>query len=86
LRLGDVNMMPFVDRLDSLNWLDVWIADRPATQAWWKRTQELPTYMAAIRDRLSAADIEPMRTFGGRIKDRVAFHRAHFRLLEKAIE
>ena len=84
MSLADINMMPFVARLDYLDLLDVWIADRPATQAWWSRSQELPSYRAAISDHLPAGDIDAMKTFGGRIADRVLFHRSQYLLLPKA--
>ena len=84
MSLGDINMMPFVARLDYLNLLDVWIADRPATQAWWTRSQALKSYQSAISEHLPAADIDAMRTFGGRIKDRVAFHRRQYLLMPKS--
>ena len=84
MSLGDINMMPFVARLDYLNLLDIWISDRPATQAWWKRVQELPSFRAAITDKLPENDISAMRTFGGRIADRVAIHRKRYLVLPKA--
>ena len=84
MSLADINMMPFVARLDYLDLLDVWIADRPATQEWWIRSQKLPSYRAAISDHLPAGDIDAMKTFGGRIADRVLFHRSQYLLLPKA--
>jgi glutathione S-transferase len=48
LTLADINMMPFVARMAYLDLLDVWIADRPTTQARWRRVQALPSFIAAI--------------------------------------
>lgn len=78
LTLADINMMPYVARLAYLDLLDIWIADRPRAQAWWSRAQALPSFRAAIPDRLAAADIESMRSFGSRIRDRVAARRDEF--------
>ena len=84
MSLGDINMMPFVALLDYLSLLDVWIADRPATQAWWSRAQSLLSYRSAISENPPAADIDAMNTFGERIKDRVAFHRRQYLLMPKS--
>ena len=39
LSLGDINLMPFVARLEYLNLLDLFIAERPRVQAWWQRSK-----------------------------------------------
>src|SRR5262249_78989 len=39
LTLADINMMPFVARMDFMDLLDVWIADRPTAQDWWRRVR-----------------------------------------------
>lgn len=75
MTLADINMMPFVARLNYLDLLDVWISSRPATQEWWNRVQLLPSFKLSISNHLPAADVEAMKTFGAKIKDRVAFHR-----------
>ena len=84
LTLADINMMPFVARMAYLDLLDVWIADRPATRAWWQHTQALPSFVAAIPEKVPAADFEAMRRFGSAIKPRVAERLAEYRRLPKA--
>ena len=84
LTLADINMMPFVARMAYLGLLDVWIAGRPATQDWWKRAQALPSCRAAITDKTTAEDIDFMKTFGSRIRDRVAARRDDYLALPKA--
>jgi glutathione S-transferase len=76
--LADVNMMPFVARLDYLDMLDVWATDRPNVQAWWKRAQALPSYIAAIPDVLTQDEVAEMRNSGARIKSRVGERRAEY--------
>ena len=76
--LADINLMPFVARLDYLTLLDVWIADRPRVQAWWRRAQARPSYRGAISEALSAAEIEEMRKSGAKIRARVAEKRAEY--------
>ena len=78
LSLADINMMPFVARLDYLDLLDVWTAERPNVQAWWKRAQALPSYIAAIPDVLTKDEVAEMRNSGTRIKNRVGERRAEY--------
>ncbi|MCC2097935.1 MAG: glutathione S-transferase family protein [Hyphomicrobiales bacterium] len=78
MTLADINMMPFVARLAYLDLLDVWIRDRPATQDWWARSRELGSFKVSISDQLKDAEIEEMKTFGSRIRDRVEAHREHY--------
>ncbi len=72
MSLADVNLMPFVARIAYLDLLDIWIANRPATQSWWASVQKLPTFKASVPDKLEAADFAAMATSGDKIKDRVA--------------
>lgn len=72
MTLGDINMMPYVARLDYLTLADIWINDRPRIQAWFKRAQALPSFKTAIADALSADDIEAMRATGEKIKPDIA--------------
>jgi len=84
LTLADINMMPFVARLAYLDLLDVWIAERPAAQSWWRRAQALPSFVAAILEKVPAADFAVMKSSGGAIRPRVAERLAEYRRLPKA--
>jgi glutathione S-transferase len=84
ITLADINMMPFVARLAYLDLLDVWIAERPASQDWWRRTQALPSFVASIPQKLASEDLSAMKTFGSRIRERVAERREEYRRLPKA--
>jgi glutathione S-transferase len=76
--LADVNMMPFAARLDYLDLLDVWTAERPNVQAWWKRAQARPSFFTAIPDVLTQDEVAEMRNSGTRIKSRVGERRAGY--------
>jgi glutathione S-transferase len=84
LTLADINMMPFVARMAYLDLLEVWIAERPAVEAWWRRVQALPSFIASIPEKVPPADFEAMKTFGGAIRRRVAERLADYRRLPKA--
>ena len=70
--LADVNLIPFVARLEYLGLLDVWIADRPRVQAWWARAKARPSFAKAIADKLTPEQIAAMKSSGERIKGKIA--------------
>jgi len=70
--LADINLTPFVARLEYLGLLDIWIAERPRVQAWWKRAKSRPSFKGAIADRLTSEQISSMRVAGARIRDKIA--------------
>jgi hypothetical protein len=69
----------YVDRLD------VWPAEQPAAQEWWRRVQAPPSFASAIPQKLGSADVTAMPTFSGRIRQRVAERRDKYRRLPKAM-
>jgi len=45
--LAEINLAPFVARLDGLRMLPVWLDERPRTRAWWSALKTRPSYVAA---------------------------------------
>lgn len=45
--LADLNLAPFVARLDALMLLPVWLGERPHARTWWERMTARPTYQQA---------------------------------------
>ncbi|MGE3245308.1 MAG: glutathione S-transferase family protein [Beijerinckiaceae bacterium] len=78
ISLADINMMPFVARLAYLDMLDIWIAGRPAVQDWWARVQARDSFQKCVPGNITAQEFEDMKTFGGKIRDRVAARRAEY--------
>src|SRR6185503_6270264 len=78
MTLADVNMMPFVARIAYLDLLEVWIAARPAARDWWQRVQQLPSFVSSIPAKLGSEDFDAMKTFGARIRPRVAERRDEY--------
>lgn len=70
--LAEVNLAPYVARLDYLGLLDIWSAERPLLRAWWDRVQSLPPVIRAISEVVSRAEIDEMAEFGGKLRDRMA--------------
>ena len=78
LTLAEINLAPYAARLEYLDLLGVWIAERPAVGAWWGRLKARPVYRTQLSGRLTEAEIEPMRRFGGAIRERMAERRQEY--------
>ena len=76
--LAEVNLAPFVARLEYLTLLDLWIGERPAVGAWWQRVKDRSSYQSEISDPLTTEEIEEMQVSGARIKPRVEELRAEY--------
>ena len=75
--LADINLTPFVARLDYLNLLDLWTADRPLTRSWFARVRERPSFRV-VDERLTADEKDEMRKYGSAIKDGVGLKLQQF--------
>lgn len=69
LTLADINLMPYVARLDYLGLLRVWFDRRPCITAWWERAREWPSFKRGLKDRITEAEFNEMRTHGPKIRD-----------------
>ena len=71
LSLADINLAPYLARLEYLTLLDVWIAGRPRVRDWWERMKSRDAFRAAIAEPLTQEEREAMAIFGGKIRSRV---------------
>ena len=78
MTLADINLMPFVARLNYLNLLDLWAAERPHIMAWWRQVQAVPSFKAAILDQTGEADAANMHTHGSKIKEALELRREEY--------
>ncbi|MFM9971102.1 MAG: glutathione S-transferase family protein [Burkholderiales bacterium] len=78
LSLGDINLMPFVARLEYLDLLSVWTAERPRVLEWWARAKARDSFVKAIASQLTSDEIDAMKSHGGKIRDRIAERRAEY--------
>lgn len=76
--LADINLMPFVARLDKLALLDAWTAERPNVRSWWARVRERPSHKSAIDGQLTEDETAAMKKFGGALRQRVGELRADY--------
>ena len=45
--LADLNLAPFIARLDGLQLIEPWLADKPQTKRWWGNIKKRPSYLEA---------------------------------------
>ncbi len=70
--LADINLMPYVARLEFLGLADLWTNQRPHVQAWWDRVAEWPSYRAGIVDPMTEVELAEMQTHGPKIRNEIA--------------
>ena len=76
--LAEINLAPFVARLEYLTLLDLWIDERPAVAAWWHRVKDRPSYRSEITESCTAEEVEEMQLAGAKIKPRIEDIRAEY--------
>jgi glutathione S-transferase len=64
---ADINLMPYVARLDYLGLLDLWIKDRPHVKTWWATARRWPSFKSGLLDRISETERSEMRVHGTKI-------------------
>ena len=73
--LADINLIPFVARLEFLGLLDIWTSGRPFVQGWWRRAKSRRSFRGAITERLTPEQVSAMKTSGAWIKDKIESRR-----------
>ncbi len=69
MSLADINLMPYVARLEFLGLLDLWIDQRPHIKAWWSRVLEQRSFRAGILEPLTEAERAEMWLSGPKIRE-----------------
>lgn len=65
--LADINLMPYVARLDYLGLFELWIRDRSRVKAWWTWAREWPSSRNGLSDHISEAQFSEMSVHGPKI-------------------
>jgi glutathione S-transferase len=76
--LAEINLVPYLVRLEHMGLLAVWTSERPQVVDWIKRIQDRASYKTEIAGRIGADELQEMTAGGARIKARVAELRAHY--------
>lgn len=69
--LAEINLAPYLARMEYLHLLDVWTRERPQVVAWFRRIQARASYEREIRDWIRPDEWSEMREAGIRIKPRI---------------
>jgi glutathione S-transferase len=76
--LAEINLAPYVARLDFMGLLDVWTGGRPSTAAWFARVKARPCFQKEVIAWVHAPEWDEMKQGGARIKARVAEYRRDY--------
>ncbi len=76
--LAEVNIAPYLARLELMDLLGVWADERPATTAWWARVTARPGYGECIAT-LPEHERARMQAAGGRARPALAERRLAYR-------
>jgi hypothetical protein len=75
--LADLNLAPFVARLDGLKLVKPWLAEYPYAQKWWSAVKKRPSYIEArvgpSADEINIMGIEGTKVVGDFKKKRVEY-------------
>jgi glutathione S-transferase len=77
--LAEINLAPYLARLDYVNVIDLWLTDRPLSTAWFKRITVRPSFTEEVVKWISESEWEEMQTGGLRIKNALRDDLINFR-------
>ena len=76
--LAEINLAPYLARLEYLHLIDVWTAERPGVTAWFDRIKARPSFKTEVVGWMKDQEWEDMKKGGLRIKPKIAENRAHY--------
>lgn len=76
--LAEINLAPYFARLEYMNLLEVWTADRPGVRQWFSRVKDRPSFRSEVVAWIHEAEWSEMHSAGSRIRPRVAEFRARY--------
>ena len=76
--LAEINLAPYLARLEYMNLFDVWIGDRPRVAAWFERVKARPCFQKEVVGWVNNAEITEMAAAGSRIKPRITEFRSDY--------
>ena len=76
--LADINMIPYVWRIEFLDLVDIWIDQRPRVKAWWSKAKTRSSAVACIPGRLNEEDVAIMKLHGSKLRNAVTAKREEY--------
>ena len=75
--LADLNLAPFIARLDGLQLVEPWLEERHNARTWWQAVKSRPTYIEA-RLGPSADEVTTMAVEGSKFTEEFKSKRAEY--------
>jgi glutathione S-transferase len=76
--LADINLIPYIWRIEYLNLVDIWLDNHPDASEWWARAKTRPSANASIPGRLNEDDIASMHGSGSKLRALIAAKRQKY--------
>ena len=76
--LADINMIPYVWRIEFLDLIDIWTDQRPRVKAWWAQAKKRASAVACIPARLNEDDVATMKQHGSKLRNAVTAKREEY--------
>ncbi|MCW5772630.1 MAG: glutathione S-transferase family protein [Rhodospirillaceae bacterium] len=76
--LAEINLAPYLARLDYMALLDVWTGDRPKAAAWFERVKARPCFEKEVVAWVRPEEWGEMKAGGARVKGRIADYRRNY--------
>ena len=76
--LADINLMPFLARLENLDLLQIWLPGRSNVRRWWDAARGRRSFGSAISGKLTDEELAAMKLHGGALRDRIAALRGEY--------
>lgn len=76
--LAEINLAPYLARLEYVDVLNVWLEQRPLSTAWFERIKARKSFQDEIVEWINPGEWSEMREGGLRIKDTIRENRADF--------
>ena len=76
--LADINMIPYVWRIEFLDLINIWTDQRPRVKAWWAQAKKRASAVACIPARLNEDDVATMKQYGRKLRNAVTAKREEY--------
>ncbi len=76
--LAEINLAPYLARLEYLDLIDVWTFSRPRVTAWFERLKARPSFQTEVVSWIRDDELQAMKQGGLRIKSKITDHRSTY--------
>ncbi len=76
--LAEINLAPYLARLEYVDVIDVWIAERPRSAGWFERIKGRKSFHDEVVEWINPTEWQEMQVGGRRVKDEIRRHLSDF--------